>query len=250
MNVKSNRIKRRRTTQTDKEPTASDKNPKRTNAKTFYLLDKRVCQAFFLKTLSISNGPLLKAFEHKNKFTNFFDGDDQRGKHQPSNRLTADTIASIVEHLESFASKNPSNKCKKRIICDAEVRSLKQLYRLYQDSREESEHCPSYSSFKKIFVENGFAMADHLMSRPQRSITEHQQEDQEIEYIIKEDSTKAISVNETTTLMPVIQQVVQQPKLLITQVQESQDAAKLVYPVYEIQLVNFHLAANPNQSFQ
>lgn len=244
MNVKSNHVKRRRPNQTDKEST--DKNPKRTNAKTFYLLEKRVCQSFFLKTLSISNGPLLKAFEHKNKFTNFFDGDDKRGKHQPANKLSAETIAGIVAHLESFASKNASNKCKKRIICDSDVRSLKHLYRLYQENRE-PELCPSYTSFKKIFTDNGFAMADHLMSRPQRREEEEvKEQDQEIEYIIEDEN-----VSKVHEIVPVIQQVIPQPKVLFTQVQDNQEAPKLVsYPVYEIQLVNFQLATNPNQSFQ
>lgn len=59
MNVKSNSPKRRR----PREQSESTKI--RTNSKSFFLLNQRVCQSFFLKTLSISNGPLIKAFQHK-----------------------------------------------------------------------------------------------------------------------------------------------------------------------------------------
>lgn len=60
MNVKSSTPKRRRPS---REPSENSKI--RTNSKSFFLLNKRVCQTFFLKTLSISNGPLIKAFQHK-----------------------------------------------------------------------------------------------------------------------------------------------------------------------------------------
>ena len=60
MNVKSSIPKRRRPS---REPSENSKI--RTNSKSFFLLNKRVCQTFFLKTLSISNGPLIKAFQHK-----------------------------------------------------------------------------------------------------------------------------------------------------------------------------------------
>lgn len=238
MNVKSNNIKRRRPA-IEKE---SNEKSKRTNAKTFFLLDRRVCQTFFLKTLAISNGPLLKAFEHKNKFTNFFDGDDKRGRHQPVNKLSDETVANIIAHLEHFASKNSNNKCKKRIICDPDVRSLKQLYRLYQ---EDKETFPSYTSFKKIFNENGFAMADHLMSRPPRKEKEAETSmEHEIEYIIDDGNPQGVD-----TVVPVVQQIIPQTqKVMITQLQEnSHEPAKIVsYPVYEIQLVNFQLANNSN----
>lgn len=253
MNVKSNNIKRRRPTTTVES--SDTEKCKRTNSKTFFLLDHRVCQTFFLKTLAISNGPLLKAFEHKNKFTNFFDGDDKRGRHQPVNKLSDETVSNIILHLERYASKNGNNKCKKRIICDPEIRSLKQLYRLYQEDNETS---PSYTSFKKIFNDNCFTMADHLMTRPPKKSNNkeplQQQEEevveqeiqQEIEYII-EDPTQ-LNSHQIETVMPVVQQILPQTqKVMITQLQDNLDSSKIVsYPVYEIQLVNFQLANNSN----
>lgn len=85
------------------------------------------------------------------------------------------------------------------------------------------------------------------MSRPQRREEEEvKEQDQEIEYIIEDEN-----VSKVHEIVPVIQQVIPQPKVLFTQVQDNQEAPKLVsYPVYEIQLVNFQLATNSNQSFQ
>lgn len=148
MNVKSSSPKRRRPT---REPGESSKM--RTNSKSFFLLNKRVCQSFFLKTLAISNGPLIKAFQHKNVYTNFFDGDDKRGKHTPSNKLGEEVIASVIGHFEQFSGN--SSRSKKHTITDTTIKSLRHLYSLYQNSHE---HTLSYTSFKRIFNENNFAM--------------------------------------------------------------------------------------------
>lgn len=91
-NVRSSSPKRRRPSQVPIE------NAKiRTNSKSFFLLNQRVCQSFFLKTLAISNGPLIKAFQHKNVYTNFFDGDDRRGKHKI---LSSPSMASLQNSLK------------------------------------------------------------------------------------------------------------------------------------------------------
>lgn len=92
-------------------------------------------------------------------------------------------------------------------------------------------------------------MADHLMSRPLRKDDDLKVQEEEIEYIIEDQSTSK-DHDTTTTVVPVIQQVIPQPKVLFTQVHDSQESAKLVsYPIYEIQLVNFQLA-NTNPNFQ
>lgn len=148
MNVKSSSPKRRRPT---KEPAENSKM--RTNSKSFFLLNKRVCQSFFLKTLAISNGPLIKAFQHKNVYTNFFDGDDKRGKHTPSNKLGGEVVASVINHFEQFTGS--SSRSKKQTITDPKVKSLRHLYSLYLEA---NEHMLSYTSFKRIFNENNFIM--------------------------------------------------------------------------------------------
>lgn len=183
MNVKSSNVKRRRPTL--KEPSEKSKN--RTNSKSFFLLNKRVCQAFFLKTLAISNGPLIKAFEHKNEYTNFFDGDDRRGRHTPVNKLATELVASVVYHLDQYTSVVPGPKCRKRVISNPDVRSLKHLYRLYKENRD---HAPSYTSFKRIFNDNGFSFPpDHIPSRLKNEDfkEEIKDEDDQYQYIIEEE---------------------------------------------------------------
>ena len=185
MNVKSSNVKRRRPTLNF----PSEKSKNRTNSKSFFLLNKRVCQSFFLKTLGISNGPLIKAFEHKNEYTNFFDGDDKRGRHAPVNKLSAELIASVIYHLDQYTSSTPVPKCKRRVIFNPEVRSLKHLYRLYQENRD---HSPSYTSFKRIFNENGFSFphshvpgrikVEEIKLEPEELKTE----EEEYQYIIEE----------------------------------------------------------------
>lgn len=76
MNVKSLAPKRRR-------PRTGTGSP-RTNSKIFHFLRKgnsvRVCQSFFTRTLNICSQSIKKAFEHKNPYTNFFEGKKFNGK--------------------------------------------------------------------------------------------------------------------------------------------------------------------------
>lgn len=208
MNVKSTNVKRRRPAL--KEPSEKSKN--RTNSKSFFLLNKRVCQSFFLKTLAISNGPLIKAFEHKNEYTNFFDGDDKRGRHAPVNKLSPELVASVIVHLDQFTTKFSGPKCKRRVIVDPEIRSLKHLFRLYQENRDQT---PSYTSFKRIFNENGFSFPpDHVPSRTksedlkQESKTE--EPNGEFQYIVEEPEQPKVIVlpeNTDTKFLPFSQQI-------------------------------------------
>jgi hypothetical protein len=183
MNVKSTTVKRRRPTL--KEPTNKSKN--RSNSKSFFLLNKRVCQSFFLKTLAISNGPLRKAFEHKNEYTNFFDGDDNRGRHPPVNKLSEEIVASVVCHLDQYTSSIAGPKSKRRVITDPDVRSLNHLYRLYRENRNLS---PSYTSFKRIFHDHSFSFPpDHVPGRLKQQkleLKEEKLDECDAEYIIEE----------------------------------------------------------------
>lgn len=123
-----------------------------------------VCQSFFLKTLAISNGPLIKAFEHKNAYTNFFDGDDRRGRHTPANKLGDDIVQCVLDHFNQYVAKN--QKCKKRIITDPEIRSLRHLYSIYTENHFDDLGL-SYTSFKRIFNENNFSFPpDRVRNKP------------------------------------------------------------------------------------
>lgn len=78
----------------------------RTNAKEFHFFKNgiatRVCQKFFLKTLCISNGPLNKAFENQDKASGLYNGDDKRGRHIPSNKITTEDKQVIKNTLKVF----------------------------------------------------------------------------------------------------------------------------------------------------
>jgi len=158
MNVKSAPPKRRRPPK--QQTIDGDVTTKhRSNSKTFFLLDRRVCQSFFLKTLCISNGPLLKAFEHINEYTNFFDGEDQRGRHPPANKIPEAVVDLIVHFISEVANASSNPKSRKRVI-DESVPSLKGLYEKFKDEYEDSGMAiPSLTSFKRIFYQQNFTFS-------------------------------------------------------------------------------------------
>lgn len=234
MNVKSSSPKRRRRA---REPAENSKI--RTNSKSFHLLNKRVCQSFFLKTLAISNGPLIKAFQHKNLYTNFFDGDDNRGKHTPSNKLGNDVVMSIVQHLEQFAA---NTKTKKKIITDQKIRSLRHLYNLYKETH--GDLGPSYTSFKRIFNDNLFTFPpERLRSKAVLKSNDARCEIEELvldenEIIPIEDVNIEEHISEETS--PAFDEIesTSRPKLLVAQVPDSSKSFLENSPqVYEIQII-------------
>ncbi|KAG5666305.1 hypothetical protein PVAND_017856 [Polypedilum vanderplanki] len=194
-NVKSTPPKRRR-------PTKEGAEIKRTNSKIFHLRDKRVCQSFFLKTLSISNGPLIKAFQYKNEYTNFFDSEDRRGKHEPSNKIKPEIVNSIVIFLTSKCIAEGGSRFKKKVISDTSYKSLRNLFNDYHDSNND---CPSYTTFKRIFHEHNFRI--EILNAAESEIIEEIQVEQ------------------------------QQPKVIVTQVPESSKFIQNQPEVYEIQFI-------------
>ena len=220
MNVKSSSPKRRRPA---REPTENSKI--RTNSKSFFLLNKRVCQSFFLKTLAISNGPLIKAFQHKNVYTNFFDGSDKRGKHTPSNKLGDNIVESVVNHIEQYTTR--AAKSRKQVISDPEIRSLRQLYQLY---KENHEHNLSYTSYKRIFNDHNFSLpVDRIRSRPKVELKpESKFEDDETEdpdeYEISEEIVQEVDESHSETI--------------VTQVPDSSKFFVNPTQVYEIRTLN------------
>jgi hypothetical protein len=236
MNVKSESPKRRRPT---REPSLNSKP--RTNSKTFFLLNNRVCQSFFLKTLSISNGPLIKAFKHKN-ILNFFDGDDKRGKHTPSNKLSEEIVESIRTHCELHV-KPAASKTKKRFITDPEIRSLRHLFSNYKELNGETT--PSYTSFKRIFNEHNFAFpSERARNKPQpqetfyKVIEDHSTRDDEgiAENYIEEQTIEGFEIPKVDPIQIRSDSLSfnTQPKVIVTQVSESSKFFANPTQVYEI----------------
>lgn len=233
MNVKSASPKRRR----KKEPT-TENSKVRTNSKSFFLLNKRVCQSFFLKTLSISNGPLIKAFKHKNVYTNFFDGDDKRGKHTPSNKLSEEIVESVVNHLEQHSIKN--SKSKKRVICDPEIKSLRHLFSLFKENHNESS--PSYTSFKRIFNENSFAFPpERVRTKAAPRVTQTRSEElQEIEIFEGEADfieEQILETVEASQIQDISKPEQPQQKVIISHVPDTSKFFSNPSQVYEIQFI-------------
>lgn len=214
---------------------------KRTNSKTFHLCDKRVCQAFFLKTLAISNGPLNKAFQHKNKYTNFFDAADRRGKHQPSNKIKPEIINTIVDYLSQKCIPENTGKFRKKVICDTNVRSLRTLHSSFKELN--SEYCPSYTTFKRIFYENNFSLPqERLRYKPFKSDEPKNESKIEIKSIevvnfdTQEDEVIANEVDEECDEASTSQQ--QHPKVIVTQIPENSKFLSSQAEVYEIQFIH------------
>lgn len=238
-NVKSSSPKRRRPT---KEPT--EKAKLRSNSKSFFLLNKRVCQSFFLKTLAISNGPLIKAFQHKNVYTNFFDGDDKRGKHTPSNKLGGEVVASVIAHFEKFTGS--SSRSKKHTITDLAVKSLRHLYSLYQESHE---HTLSYTSFKRIFNENNFVMPPERLKirmkpEPKTVIVEEAEdevEEVEEEFEQEEELPDGYEEIEQFKHEEMEMQAIPQQNVIIAQMPDNAKFFANPTQIYEIQIIDYQL---------
>lgn len=220
-NVKSATPKRRR-------PANPSSEIKRTNSKTFFLCEKRVCQNFFLKTLSISNGPLIKAFQYKNEYTNFFDSEDRRGKHEPSNKIKPDVVNSIIEFLMQKCMPENESKFRKKVICDINFRSLRTLYNSFKSISHES--CPSYTTFKRIFYENNFTLPqERLKTRPIKS--DPKIEIKSVEIVNFE--TAAIADSDE-----IMKDQIDHPKVIVTPVTEGAKFLPNQAEVYEIQFIH------------
>jgi hypothetical protein len=185
-----------------------------------------VCQGFFLKTLCISNGPLINAFKNKSEFTNFFEGSDQRGRHEPSNKLKQDIVDSIVNFLNEKCIAETTGKFKKKIVCDGTSKSLRNLFDEYKIANINS--CPSYTSFKKIFYDNSFSMPqERLRQNPikQEPSNSPKFQVQSVE-ILKNGEPTQSSQNELLD-----------SNVIVTQIPESSASFQHTPEVYEIQFV-------------
>lgn len=201
---------------------------KRTNTKVFNLCDKRVCQNFFLKTLAISNGPLINAFKNKNEFSNFFEGTDKRGKHEPSNKLKQEIVDSIINFLNDKCLAETIGKFKKKIICDGTSKSLRNLFDEYKSCHNSS--CPSYTSFKKIFYDNNFSLPqERLRQKPAKELNDDQK--------IQIHNVEVLKLDPIENAPFVEEQTSTEPNVIVTQIPESSASFQQSAEIYEIQFV-------------
>ncbi|KAF6209102.1 hypothetical protein GE061_014845 [Apolygus lucorum] len=115
----------------------------RSDSKQYFFMvdgeDVRVCQAFFLKTLCISNVAVFNAFKSKDGFGCYV-GEDLRGKHEPSNKTKPQEIAFVKQHIDSFR-KVPSDYCRsttQRQYLDPTL-SISKMYALYREEWEKKQ---------------------------------------------------------------------------------------------------------------
>ena len=100
----------------------------------------RVCKSFFLATLDVGSKTIDYAL--KKRIGGFFCDDDQRGKHEPTNKVSEDKLDFIRNHIESFRNLSVSpNKKKKngRIVLPSDL-NIRKMYQLYKDAAEASGH--------------------------------------------------------------------------------------------------------------
>ncbi|XP_063225537.1 uncharacterized protein LOC134532706 [Bacillus rossius redtenbacheri] len=133
-----------------------DSGTHRTDAKKYFFEQEgeriRVCQAFFLKTLCISNKVILTAFKHKS-MCGSFSGEDLRGKHPPANKTIPEVIEDVKCHIESFpvVESHYSRKSTKRLYLDSKL-SIAQMYHLYTDKcKNEGKMPASQITYRRIF---------------------------------------------------------------------------------------------------
>lgn len=93
----------------------------------------RVCKAFFLKTLCISNRSVMIAVEGKNS-SGTFGSVDGRGRQPPSNRTDESHIEAVKQHIRSFPTVE-SHYCRKdtqRLYLDSKL-TVQKMYDLYTE---------------------------------------------------------------------------------------------------------------------
>lgn len=109
-----------------------------------------------MKTLSISHGPVDKAFEGVDTNTGIFIEHDNRGKAPSVNKSSDEVIAHINSHIEKFPTVE-SHYCRstsKRNYLDPNL-SISKMYELFvKECNETNQQKVSLSLYKKIFCEN------------------------------------------------------------------------------------------------
>ncbi|KAL3285032.1 hypothetical protein HHI36_019159 [Cryptolaemus montrouzieri] len=86
-----------------RRPRKGEDSFQRGNAKKYFIFKDqnkiRVCQQFFMRTLSINNGPINTAFERTNSLGSF-EAEDNRGNHTPKNKTKDVDVGIVKNHIE------------------------------------------------------------------------------------------------------------------------------------------------------
>uniref|UniRef100_A0A915INS8 Uncharacterized protein n=1 Tax=Romanomermis culicivorax TaxID=13658 RepID=A0A915INS8_ROMCU len=109
----------------------------------------KVCHDFFCKTLNISYKPIVKAHQSSSE-TGEFIGKDGRGTHEPHNKLPANVLKAIKDHIESFPMMD-SHYCRKssgRQYLSSRL-SVAKMYDLFKETR--LEKLVSFEKYKQVF---------------------------------------------------------------------------------------------------
>ncbi|KAJ8931954.1 hypothetical protein NQ314_015085 [Rhamnusium bicolor] len=118
------------------------------------LMNLRVCKQFFLNTLGITNRKFTTVCNKISK--EGFVQTDQRGKHQPSNKIDEQRRNYVISHIQMFPryrshysrSQNASTRYLSQDL------NIKKLYALYCDSCTESNTCNTCDRLNNL-IQNG-----------------------------------------------------------------------------------------------
>lgn len=112
----------------------------------------QVCREFFCKTLSISYKPIVRAHQGSSSTGEFIDKDN-RGTHEPHNKLKPEVLQGIRQHIESFPVMD-SHYCRKssrRKYLSSRL-SLAKMYDLYKESMAgKPDGLVSLEKYKQVF---------------------------------------------------------------------------------------------------
>lgn len=139
-----------------RRPRKGEQSKIRSNAKKYHFYKGnerfRVCQAFFMKTLNINNGPIITAFKNRNSL-GLFDGSDGRGKKVSSNKTSEADLTIVKNHIENFPAMESHyrRKSTKRLYLDPKL-SISKMYELYQSyCAENNFRSVSSNVYRKTF---------------------------------------------------------------------------------------------------
>lgn len=151
----------------------------------------------------------------------------------------------VQQHLTQYVAKN--QKCKKKVITDPAIRSLRHLYSLYSDNHYDALGL-SYTSFKRIFNENNFSFPpERVRCKPIK--TELKDEDRDtivIQEILTNIENEDMYAEKQEVMDPTLHQSnlqneALQPKVLV-QVPDSSKFFANPSQVYEIQFIEIPIS--------
>lgn len=115
----------------------------------------RVCQSFFIKTLCISDGPIIHAFKNRND-ASVFQCADRRGKTSPPNKTPIEDVERVKRHIEKFPvmESHYCRKTSKRLYLDSKL-SICKMHDLYATECKIDNVVPvSSATYRRVFCTN------------------------------------------------------------------------------------------------